>query len=124
MVAITLPDGTERRYDGPVTGADVASDIGPGLAKAALAIVVNGELRDLARQIDEDAAVEIVTKSRIEPGESGRGHQIWWATFVGSSVLDRIIAQWDPIELDSWINRESLAIFSKPRLKLFVFTID
>jgi threonyl-tRNA synthetase len=62
MVAITLPDGTERRYDGPVTGADVASDIGPGLAKAALAIVVNGELRDLAREIDEDAAVEIVTK--------------------------------------------------------------
>ncbi len=62
MVAITLPDGTERRYDGPVTGAAVASDIGPGLAKAALAIVVNGELRDLAREIDEDAAVEIVTK--------------------------------------------------------------
>jgi threonyl-tRNA synthetase len=62
MVAITLPDGTERRYGGPVTGATVASDIGPGLAKAALAIVVNGALRDLAREIDEDASVEIVTK--------------------------------------------------------------
>ena len=62
MVAITLPDGSERRYDGPVTGAEVASDIGPGLAKAALAIVVNGKPRDLAREIDQDAAVEIVTK--------------------------------------------------------------
>jgi len=62
MVAITLPDGSERRYDGPTTGANVASDIGPGLAKAALAIKVNGELRDLAREIDGDAAIEIVTK--------------------------------------------------------------
>jgi threonyl-tRNA synthetase len=62
MVAITLPDGSERRYDGPTTGADVASDIGPGLAKAAMAIKVNGELRDLAREIDGDAAIEIVTK--------------------------------------------------------------
>ena len=61
MVAITLPDGSERRYDGPVTGTKIAEDIGPGLAKAALAIKVNGALRDLYREIAEDAAVEIVT---------------------------------------------------------------
>jgi threonyl-tRNA synthetase len=62
MVTITLPDGSERRFDGPVTGADVARAIGPGLAKAALAIKVDGELRDLSRKIDRDAKIEIVTR--------------------------------------------------------------
>lgn len=61
MVAITLPDGRIQNYDAPVTGADIASDIGPGLAKAALCIRVNGALWDLSREIDEDAAIEIVT---------------------------------------------------------------
>ena len=61
MISLTLPDGSVRRYDGPVTGAKVAADIGPGLAKAALAIRVNGELRDLKRGIDADARIEIVT---------------------------------------------------------------
>jgi len=60
-VAITLPDGSSRSYPAPVTGADVAADIGPGLAKAALAVRVDGELRDLARQIEADAALSIVT---------------------------------------------------------------
>jgi len=62
MVAITLPDGSKRDYPGPVTGAELAADIGPGLAKSALAVVVDGELKDLARAIESDAAVEIVTK--------------------------------------------------------------
>ena len=61
MVALTLPDGSTRRYDGAVTGASLAADIGPGLAKAALAIRVDGELRDLKREIDRDAKVVIVT---------------------------------------------------------------
>ena len=39
MVAITLPDGSVRRFDRPITGADLAADIGPGLAKAALAVL-------------------------------------------------------------------------------------
>ena len=60
-LSITLPDGSTRSYDGPVTGAEVAASIGPGLAKAALAVKVDGELRDLARAIDKDAAIEIVT---------------------------------------------------------------
>ena len=49
MVALTLPDGSVHAYDKPVTGAEVAADIGPGLAKAALAVRVDGELRDLSR---------------------------------------------------------------------------
>ncbi|MBT6825275.1 MAG: TGS domain-containing protein, partial [Rhodospirillales bacterium] len=61
MVAITLPDGSIRPFDGPVSGADLAADIGPGLAKAALAIRVGGHMRDLAHLIEEDADVSIVT---------------------------------------------------------------
>ena len=61
MVKLTLPDGSQRDYDGPVSGADVAADIGPGLAKAALAIRVNGEMKDLATIIEEDCDLSIVT---------------------------------------------------------------
>ena len=62
MPAITLPDGSVRRYDGPVTAAEIAADIGPGLARAALAALVDGEPRDLARPIAEDATVSLVTR--------------------------------------------------------------
>jgi len=62
MVALTLPDGSVRRYDGPVPGAQLAADIGPGLAKAALAVRVDGELADLTRPIKRDARVAIVTR--------------------------------------------------------------
>lgn len=61
QVTITLPDGSTRGFDGPVTGAAIAADIGPGLAKAALAIKVDGRVVDLSATIGEDAAVEIVT---------------------------------------------------------------
>jgi len=61
MVAITLPDGSVRHYEGPVTGASVAADIAPSLAKAALAVFVNGDMWDLGRTIDSDAALSVVT---------------------------------------------------------------
>jgi len=61
MVAITLPDGSVRSYDGSITGAEVAAEIGPGLAKAALAVKVNGELWDLTRSIEADSELAIVT---------------------------------------------------------------
>src|SRR3546814_6564672 len=60
QLTITLPDGSTRAFEGPVTGAEVAAAIGPGLAKAALAVKVDGQLRDLKRPIARDAAVEIV----------------------------------------------------------------
>ena len=66
MVAITLPDGSKRDYPGTVTGAEVAADIGPGLAKSALAITVDGDIADLATEITADAAVEIVTRGHEE----------------------------------------------------------
>ncbi len=59
--SITLPDGSCREFDGPVTGAAIAADIGPGLAKAALAVRVDGQLWDIGRVIDHDALVAIVT---------------------------------------------------------------
>ena len=65
-VNITLPDGSVRRFGHPVTGAELAVDIGPGLAMAAIAVKVDGEIRDLARHIDRDAVVEIVTRKSDE----------------------------------------------------------
>ena len=61
MVAITLPDGSKREFDGPVSVAQVATDIGAGLAKAALAGRVDGRLVDLSYVIDHDATVAIIT---------------------------------------------------------------
>jgi threonyl-tRNA synthetase len=61
MPNITLPDGSVRSYDGPVTAADIASDIGPGLAKAALIAVVDDAEWDLSRPIESDAKVALVT---------------------------------------------------------------
>jgi threonyl-tRNA synthetase len=61
MVSITLPDGSVRSFEQPVTGAALAASIGPGLAKAALAIKLDGTAKDLATLIDRDAKVEIVT---------------------------------------------------------------
>ena len=60
-VALTLPDGSVRKFDGPVTGMTLAQDIGPGLAKAALVVVVNGDQWDLSREITEDANISIIT---------------------------------------------------------------
>ena len=61
-----LPDGSKRDLPTPVTGADIAASIGAGLAKAALAVKVNGELRDLTRDITEDAKIEIITAKSPE----------------------------------------------------------
>ncbi len=60
-IQITLPDGSIRPFPAPVTGAAVAAAIGPGLARAALAVRIDGALCDLSRPIAADAAVEIVT---------------------------------------------------------------
>ncbi|MDK1010759.1 MAG: threonine--tRNA ligase [Actinomycetota bacterium] len=67
-LTITLPDGSEREYQDGVTGYEIASDIGSRLAKAAVAITVNGDMYDLHRPLAEDAAVSIVTENT----EAGR----------------------------------------------------
>ncbi len=62
MPAITLPDGSVRDFDAPVTGAEIAAAIGPGLARAALAMRVDGQMRDLSRLVETDAAVTFITR--------------------------------------------------------------
>nr|WP_295739380.1 threonine--tRNA ligase [uncultured Acidocella sp.] len=62
MPAITLPDGSVRSFDGAVTGTTIAAAIGPGLARAALAMEVNGKQMDLSREIAEDSAVKFITR--------------------------------------------------------------
>ena len=65
-VAITLPDGSVRQFDGPITGATLASDIGAGLAKAALAVKLDGVIVDLSYEIDRNSNVEIITRKSDE----------------------------------------------------------
>jgi len=61
MPVITLPDGSKRQFDQPVTAYEVAADIGAGLAKAALAARMNGDLIDLSRVIEDDVSLALVT---------------------------------------------------------------
>src|SRR5690348_14563384 len=63
-VVVTLPDGKTREFPGPVSGAALAAAIGPGLARAAIAITLDGKPRDLASVIDHDAAVAIITRDQ------------------------------------------------------------
>ncbi|MBV9150204.1 MAG: TGS domain-containing protein, partial [Alphaproteobacteria bacterium] len=65
-ITITLPDGSRREFPQPLTGAELATAIGPGLAKAAVAIKIDGRPRDLATLIDRDAGIAIVTREMPE----------------------------------------------------------
>ncbi|MCF6318496.1 MAG: threonine--tRNA ligase [Proteobacteria bacterium] len=67
MPIVTLADGSQRQFDNTVTAFDVAADIGPGLANAALAARINGELVDLSTKISTDVELAIVT-SRGDDG--------------------------------------------------------
>ena len=61
MLTITLPDSSQRTFDHPVTVGEIAADIGPGLAKAAIAGKIDDKLVDLSRVVDHDARIAIVT---------------------------------------------------------------
>ena len=84
-ILITLPDGSERPYEGTVTGYEIASDIGPRLAKAAVAVTVNGASYDLHRPIVEDASVSIITEN-TEAGRHVVRHSA--AHIMAQAVLD------------------------------------
>lgn len=60
-IKLTLPDGSVREFEAGTTGFDVAKSIGEGLAKAAIAIEIDGEVRDLSSKINSDAKISIVT---------------------------------------------------------------
>jgi threonyl-tRNA synthetase len=65
-ITITLPDGSQRQFPGPVTAAEVAASIGAGLAKAALAATVDGALVDMGTTIERDAKLAIITAKSPE----------------------------------------------------------
>ena len=65
-VVVTLPDGKQLEFAGSVPGAKVAAAIGPGLGKAAIAIRVDGRVRDLSTVVDRDATVAIITRETPE----------------------------------------------------------
>ncbi|MDD2326226.1 MAG: threonine--tRNA ligase [Alphaproteobacteria bacterium] len=65
-LSFTLPDGSVKSFPAPVTGAELAASIGAGLAKAALAVKLNGETRDLTRTLEESGKVEIITGKNAE----------------------------------------------------------
>ena len=67
QVSVRLPDGSARQFDSGTTFSAVAANIGPGLAKAALAVKVDGQLRDLSQVLTKDCAVEFIT-NRTETG--------------------------------------------------------
>ena len=71
-ITITFPDGTQRTFPAGVTGKQIAEALSPRLAKEALAIKVNGEVRDLNRPIEEDASVQILTWKDPE------GKAVYW----------------------------------------------
>jgi threonyl-tRNA synthetase len=71
-ITLTLPDGSQRDYPAGATGRDVAASIGKRLAADALAIKVDGQVRDLARPIESDATIEILT------WDSPDGKQVFW----------------------------------------------
>ena len=62
MINVTFPDGAQRAYEPGVTGFDIARSISPSLAKRTVAAVRDGELVDLADPIDEDAALEFISR--------------------------------------------------------------
>src|SRR3954465_5476138 len=66
MIAVTLPDGKTLTLPKGATGADIAAAIGPGLAKAALILTVDGQEYDLFRPIEADAKIRIITKKDPE----------------------------------------------------------
>jgi len=84
-VQLTLPDGTTRDYEDGVTGLDVAASIGAGLARAAVAVTVDGDMLDLNRPIERSGSFSVVTEN-TEAGRSVLRHSA--AHVMAQAVLD------------------------------------
>ena len=70
MLEVTLPDGSKRQYDAALSVAQIAESIGAGLAKAALAGRINGELVDLSTMVERDAEIAIITERDSDASRS------------------------------------------------------
>ncbi|MFR9718373.1 threonine--tRNA ligase [Aeromonas diversa] len=127
MPIITLPDGSQRQFAQPVSVMDVASDIGPGLAKACIAGRINGELVDACELITEDAALSIITAKDEEGLEILRhscahllGHaikQLWPQTKMAiGPVIDN--GFYYDVDLDRSLTDDDLAALEARMLEL------
>ena len=99
-IKLTLPDGSVRVLPKGSTGFDLASDIGPGLAKASIAVTVNGEQKDINDPINDDSSVSIIT---IETEE---GLEIMRHTLT-AQVLARALAKTCAVRVCLIISRPS-----------------
>ncbi|MCC2604426.1 threonine--tRNA ligase [Planctobacterium marinum] len=127
MPVITLPDGSQRQYDNPLSILDVANDIGPGLAKATIAGAINGELADASDIITEDAALRIITAKDDEGLEILRhscahllGHaikQLWPDTKMAiGPVIDN--GFYYDVDMEHSLSQEDLDKLEKRMLEL------
>lgn len=66
MISITLPDGSIRQYDNPVSGTEIAKSIGSGLLKSSIAMTVDSEQKDLSFIVKQDASISIITRQSDE----------------------------------------------------------
>src|SRR3970040_1278535 len=66
MLTLTLPDGSKRAFSAAIDGAAIAASIGPRLARAAVALRVDGKLKDLSASVTDDAAIEVVTRDSTD----------------------------------------------------------
>ena len=127
MPVITLPDGSQRSFDNPVSVMDVASDIGPGLAKATLAGRINGERVDACEMITEDCQLQLITAKDEDGLEIIRhscahllGHAIKQLfpdvkMAIGPTIDNGFYYD---IDLDQALNDEDLAKLEKRMLEL------
>jgi len=100
MITITLPDGSRREFEHPVSVIDVAQSIGPGLAKATVAGAVDGKLVDASDRIDRDASLRIITPKDEEGVEIIRhscahlvGHAVKQLYPQAKMVIGPVIAE-------------------------------
>ncbi|MEO6065453.1 MAG: threonine--tRNA ligase, partial [Lysobacterales bacterium] len=110
MIAITLPDGSRREFDQPVTVMELAQSIGPGLAKATIAGAVDGKLVDASDRIERDASVRILTAKDAEGVEIIRhstahlvGHAVKQLFPTAKMVIGPVID--DGFYYDIWSER-------------------
>ncbi len=133
MIAITLPDGSRREFDAPVSVMQVAQSIGPGLAKATVAGKVDGRLVDACDVIDHDATLSIVTPKDAEGVEIIRhscahlvGHAVKQLYPGAKMVIGPVIE--DGFYYDIWYERaftpEDMAAIEKRMAELIATDYD
>jgi hypothetical protein len=89
MITITLPDGSRREFEAPVSVMDVARAIGPGLAKATVAGEVDGRLVDACDVVDRDATLRIITPRTTRASRSSATPRRTWSGTRSSSCIPR-----------------------------------